>query len=77
VDAVTGSGQEDLDRLAARVRALEAAVDESRRLSQRLCDVVELVTDVLVPASDLGDPRLSEALAHLERVLREPGQRSL
>ena len=67
----------DLAHLAERVVELEAAVDESRRLSQRLCDVTELVTDVLVPASDPGDPRLREALAHLERVLRDPGQRSL
>ena len=67
----------DLDRLSARLLKVEEAVDESRRLSQRLCDVVELLTDVLVPASDPGDPLLREALGHLERALREPGQRSL
>ena len=70
------TSREELDRLAARVRALEAEVDESRRLSQRLCDVVDVLSEVLVPASDPDDPRLREALAHLERALRDPGQRS-
>jgi hypothetical protein len=55
--------------LAARVTALEAAVEESRQLNQRLADVVDVVTEVLVPAADRDDERLRTALANLNRTL--------
>ena len=56
-------------RLAARVAALEAAVEENRRLNQRLADVVDVVTEVLVPAVDRDDARVAEALANLNKTL--------
>ncbi len=56
-------------RLAARVAALEAAVEENRQLSQRLADVVDVVTEVLVPAADRDDDRLRQALADLNKTL--------
>jgi hypothetical protein len=56
-------------RLAARVTALEAAVEENRQLSQRLADVVDVVTEVLVPAADRDDDRLRQALANLNKTL--------
>jgi hypothetical protein len=55
--------------LAARVAALEAAVEESRQLSQRLADVIDVVTEVLVPAADRDDERLRAALADLNKTL--------
>ena len=55
--------------LAARVTALEDAVEESRQLSQRLADVVDVVTELLVPAADRDDERLRDALANLNRTL--------
>jgi hypothetical protein len=55
--------------LEARVAALEDAVEESRQLSQRLADVVDVVTEVLVPAVDRDDERLQEALARLTKTL--------
>jgi hypothetical protein len=55
--------------LAARVAALEAAVEENRQLNQRLADVVDVVTEVLVPAADRDDARLREALANLGKSL--------
>jgi hypothetical protein len=58
-------------RLAARVEALEAAVEENRRLNQRLADVVDVVTELLVPALDRDDARVAEALAHLNKTLDE------
>ena len=71
----------DLGVLEARVRALEAAVCESRQLHQRLCDIVDVVTEVLVPATDPDDARLRDALGRLRRTLGDgPGpqaQRSL
>jgi hypothetical protein len=59
-------------RLAARVAALEAAVEENRRLNQRLADVVDVVTEVLVPAADRDDERLRAALKNLNRTLEDP-----
>ena len=58
-------------RLAARVAALEAAVEENRRLNQRLADVVDVVTEVLVPAADRDDERLRAALKSLNRTLED------
>lgn len=57
--------------LPARVAALEAAVEENRQLSQRLADVVEVVTEVLVPALDRNDERVRKALADLDKTLNE------
>ncbi len=58
-----------LRRLTERVNALEAAVEENRRLNQRLADVVDVVTEVLVPAADRDDARMQEALARLNKTL--------
>ena len=58
-------------RLAARVEALEAAVEENRRLNQRLADVIDVVTEVLVPAVDRDDERIAQALANLNKTLDE------
>jgi hypothetical protein len=58
--------------LLARVAALEAAVQENRKLNQRLADVVDVVTEVLVPAADRDDERLRKALANLGKTL-DPG----
>jgi C4-dicarboxylate-specific signal transduction histidine kinase len=55
--------------LRERVAALEAAVDENRRLNQRLADVIDVVTEVLVPAADRDDARLVEALKNLNKTL--------
>ena len=58
-------------RLAARVEALEAAVEENRRLNQRLADVIDVVTEVLVPALDRDDERVAHALANLNKTLND------
>jgi len=55
--------------LEERVRALEEAVEENRRLNQRLADVIDVVTEVLVPAADRDDERMAEALATLSKRL--------
>jgi len=55
--------------LAARVAALEEAVEENRRLNQRLADVVDVVTELLVPAVDRDDARLEAALKRLNQTL--------
>jgi hypothetical protein len=58
--------------LEVRVAALEAAVEENRRLNQRLADVIDVVTELLVPALDRDDARVAEALANLNKTLTEP-----
>ena len=62
--------------LAARVSALEDAVDENRRLNQRLADVVDVVTEVLVPALDRDDERVRKALDDLDRTLGQAPTRT-
>jgi hypothetical protein len=66
-----GHGEGQAPGLAARVTALEDAVEENRRLNQRLADVVDVVTELLVPALDRDDARVAEALAHLNKTLDE------
>ena len=56
-------------RLGKRVAALEEAVEENRKLNQRLADVVDVVTELLVPAMDRDDERVKKALADLGKTL--------
>jgi hypothetical protein len=51
--------------LERRVASLEDAVAENRRLNQRLADVVDVVTELLVPAMDRDDARVKAALDRL------------
>ncbi len=60
--------------LYKRVLALEQEVQETRRLNQRLSDVVDVITEVLVPAVDRDDERMRTALASLEETV-EPRAR--
>ncbi len=62
---------ERIRRLEARVASLEDGLEESRRLSQRLADVVDVVTEVLVPAADRDDERMRRALANLDKTLHD------
>ena len=56
--------------LYKRVLALEQEVQETRRLNQRLSDVVDVITEVLVPAVDRDDERMRTALASLEETVQ-------
>ena len=58
--------------LYKRVVALEKEVQESRRLNQRLSDVVDVITEILVPAADRDDERMRAALNHLEVAVQPP-----
>ncbi len=71
-DGPAAPGKGDGPDLAARVDALEAAVEENRRLNQRLADVVDVVTELLVPALDRDDAKVAAALADLNKTLNEP-----
>jgi hypothetical protein len=52
-------------QLRRDVDRLELAVEESRRLNERLSDVLDVVVELLVPAVDRDDERLAEALKRL------------
>ncbi|MBO9521652.1 MAG: hypothetical protein J7518_08955 [Nocardioidaceae bacterium] len=54
-----------LDRLEADVAELMSAVEENRRLNERLYDVLDVVTELLVPAMDRDDERVRGALTKL------------
>jgi hypothetical protein len=60
-----GSDAETIAKLRRDVDQLQAAVEESRRLNERLSDVLDVVVELLVPAVDRDEDRLAEALKRL------------
>jgi cell shape-determining protein MreC len=60
------SGTDRIAKLEAEVAELQDSVEENRRLNERLSDVLDVVTELLVPAVDRDDARLQEALASLQ-----------
>lgn len=62
---VAGPSNAELTR---RVAALEEAVTESRRLNQRLSEVLDVVAEVLVPASDRDEEKLRAMLARIDKT---------
>ena len=60
------SGTDRIAKLEAEVAELQDSVEENRRLNERLSDVLDVVTELLVPAVDRDDERLQEALASLQ-----------
>jgi hypothetical protein len=65
----TPAGQR-IARLEAEVAELQESVEESRRLNERLSDVLDVVTELLVPAVDRDDARLRAALETLQAARR-------
>jgi len=57
-------------RLEAEVAELQESVEENRRLNERLSDVLDVVTELLVPAADRDDARLRAALDSLQAMRR-------
>jgi hypothetical protein len=54
-----------IDRLEAQVAELMRSVEENRRLNERLSDVLDVMTELLLPAVDRDDDRLRAALETL------------
>jgi hypothetical protein len=52
--------------LSGRVEDLEREVQELRQLSRRLAEVLDVVTELLVPAMDRDDDLVRQTLARLE-----------
>ena len=62
------------DRIAhleAQVAELQESVEENRRLNERLSDVLDVITELLVPAADRDDARVVEALEKLQANAHE------
>ena len=57
--------------LEAQVAELQDAVEESRRLNERLSDVLDVITELLVPAVDRDDERLRAALESLQKARQQ------
>ena len=66
-NADAGRGHSRLDEMARRITALEAEVQECRRVNRRLSDVIDVVAELLVPALDRDDARVAQALARLDQ----------
>jgi hypothetical protein len=49
--------------LAARIRELENAVEENRRLNRRVAELLDVVTELLLPLADRDEERVREVLA--------------
>jgi hypothetical protein len=52
----------DVDRLGRRVKALEAEVEEARRLNRRLAELTDVVQELLVPLSQRDEAEAQRVL---------------
>ena len=53
-------------QLESQVAELMGSVEENRRLNERLADVLDVITELLVPAAGRDDERVAQALEKLE-----------
>jgi hypothetical protein len=67
----TPAGTDRLATLEAQVAELMDSVEENRRLNERLSDVLDVVTELLVPAVDRDDERLDAALDALQKSRKQ------
>jgi hypothetical protein len=65
------SGTDRIAKLEAEVAELQDSVEENRRLNERLSDVLDVITELLVPAVDRDDARLEAALASLQKLRQQ------
>jgi hypothetical protein len=66
LDRSAGPRMVELER---QVAELQAGLEESRRLNERLSDVLDVVVELLVPAVDRDDERLKDALGRLGKTV--------
>jgi hypothetical protein len=58
--------------LSRRVRQLEEAMDENRRLNERLSDLLDLAVELLLPEDRRNDERLDRILDRLDPGALQP-----
>lgn len=54
---------DQLVHLPARIRDLEAAVQENRRLNRRVAELTDVVAELLLPVADRDEEKVHELLA--------------
>lgn len=64
VHAELAGARRQLARLRARITALEAEMQETRRLNRRLAELTDVVQELLIPLSQRDEEKVRE---HLER----------
>ncbi len=65
LNRIRGGQGHELGNLKKRVALLESGLEESRRLNERLSDVLDVVVELLIPATERNEERLAEALKKL------------
>jgi hypothetical protein len=60
------SNDERIARLEADIAELMSSIEENRRLNERLSDVLDVITELLLPAVDRDDERLTAALESMQ-----------
>jgi hypothetical protein len=60
------SNDERIARLEADIAELMSSIEENRRLNERLSDVLDVITELLLPAVDRDDERLTAALESVQ-----------
>ena len=70
-DTVTRLVDRNAD-LARRVSSLEEVMDENRRLTERLSDLLDLTVELLLPEGRRNDERLDRILARLDPGAEPP-----
>ena len=61
--------------LPRRVRLLEEAMDENRRLNERVSDLLDLAAELLLPEGRRNDERLDRILDRLDPGTEPPAVR--
>lgn len=61
-----------LARLETDLAEVMSAVEENRRLNERLSDVLDVITELLLPATDRDEATLREALSALTEGAQRP-----
>jgi uncharacterized protein YigA (DUF484 family) len=68
MDAEIGGLRDRVAQLEREVARLDREAQESRRLHQRLAELTDVVTEVLVPAADREDGKIREILSRYNRI---------
>ena len=58
--------------IPARVKDLEASVQENRRLNRRIAELTDVVAELLVPLADRDEEKARELLAEYRRTTLAP-----
>jgi hypothetical protein len=58
--------------LRARVRTLESEIQESRQLNVRLAELIDVVSELLLPVADRDEAALAEVLERYRADIGDP-----